>query len=274
MFLRLKDDIYQIEALVIKEFKLKTRFKVKFIVSIITPVLAFIIPFLIFRKIFQAVGDASFGIWTPHNYIIFLLTGIFVSLILQLVPAFGSMFLSEKYWKTLQGFFMAPVKTSQFLISKLIAELIILAVPLMIVFVSCFLIAGFSLISIFFIFLLFFSSCILISSIGLAIGSFRISKEGNFTLYMTILQFFFIFSCYKYPMEFFPEYLDFLIIFNPFYYFWDLIRYIILYDVSYVLFNPDFIVHFIVVISFTILAPILSIYFFNYVFKKYGITGY
>ncbi len=274
MISEIKRNYNQLLALIIKEFRLKYRYKYKLISSYVSPIMSFIIPFLVFQKIFEASSEGSFGIWTPNNYIIFILTGMFVSLILEFVAIYGKSFLQEKYFKTLSGIFMSPINLSLIFFSKLITELIVFSIPLILIFAVCFLIAGVSLISMFFVIVIFLSGCILLSSLGLAIGSFRISREGNYTILHVFISFFFIFSCYKYPKEFFPAYLYPLISISPFYYYWDLIRYILVYDFNYVFLNMGFFLHFIVVVSSTIIAPILSLNFFNYVFKKYGISGY
>lgn len=270
----IKDNLKLLSALVIKEFKLKFRYKYKFILSIINPSLGFIIPYLVFRKLFQALGDDSFGIWTPQNYVIFILTGIIVVLIINIISIYGKSFLQEKYWKTLSGIFMSPLNISLFLIAKLVTELLVLGIPLVVVFIVCFIITQASFISILAILGIFFCSCFFIASLGLAIGSFRISIEGNYTVLFTIIQFFLIFSCYKYPRDFFPWYLQFIININPFYYYWDLMRNIFVFGFDFVLFNPNFLIHLIIILSFTTVFPILSIKFFNIVYRKYGITGY
>ena len=99
--LSLKIYFLQIRALVIKDLKLKSRYKIKFLFSMVFPITTFIMPLLIFRKLFEATGNESFGIWTPDNYIIFILSGIFFVILLKLFPAYGKNLLREKYWKTL-----------------------------------------------------------------------------------------------------------------------------------------------------------------------------
>jgi len=125
MLKHLKKYLYQLNALVIKDIKLQARYKVKFLVVSFVPFTSFLIPFLIFRKLFQAIGNESFGIWTPENYIIFILTGIFVVIILGLLSRYGNTLQREKYWKTLPGIFMSPVNFYILLISRIISELII-----------------------------------------------------------------------------------------------------------------------------------------------------
>ncbi|MGQ4874921.1 MAG: ABC transporter permease [Promethearchaeia archaeon] len=274
MLIRIKKYYNEISALIIKELRLKLRYKFKFLSTIIVPVLAFIVPYLVFQKIFSVIGDKSFGIWTPQNYILFILTGIFVALIIEYIAIYGKTFLQEKYYKTLSGLFMAPIKISSLYISKFFTELLIYLPHLILIFAACFFIAKSSILSILFIIIIFLAACILLSSIGLVIGSFRISLEGNYTILYVLIKIFLIFSCYKYPKEVFPTYLHIIIAISPFYYYWDLIRYTLVFDVYYLLFNPTFFLHFLVVIIATISAPILSLKFFNYVFKKYGISGY
>ncbi len=274
MITEFKNYYLVLEALLVKELKLKMRYRFKFIFSIITPLLGFIIPFLIFRKLFQAIGNQSYGIWTPQNYIIFILTGVFVVLIFRFTEIYGKSLMEEKFWKTLQGMFLSPITIPTLLLGKLLSELIILVVPLGLIFLFCFIIAQSSFVSIIFVLLIFLSSCFLMASIGLAIGSFRLSVESSYAIFFTIFKFFLIFSCYKYPKEFFPENLQLFILFNPFFYYWDMIRCILIFGFDYVFLNPTFLVHFIVILISTIAAPILSIKFFEFIYRKYGIAGY
>lgn len=274
MLQRFKKYLYQLETLVIKDIKLNARYKIKFLVAIIVPFTSFLIPFLIFRKIFEAIGDETFGIWTPENYIIFILTGVFVVVILGLLSRYGKSLLREKYWRTLPGIFMSPVNIYSILLSRLVSELLIYVIPLTLIFILCFIITGASIITILAMIVIYLMAALFIASIGLAIGSFRMSIEGDYNLLFFFIKFFLIFSCYKYPREFYPEYLDFLIIYNPFYYFFDLLRIVLILGFENIIFDPKYLNHFIILITFTILAPILSIWFFSYIYKKYGITGY
>ena len=272
--LLLKGYIYQIETLVIKDIKLKSRYKVKFLFSIVVPFTTFIIPLLIFRTLFKAIGNDSFGIWTPENYIIFILTGIFIVALINLLPVYGKSLLREKYWKTLPGIFLSPVNIYNLLFSKLISELLIFVIPLGVIFILCFIIVKASLLTILFVIFIYFLAAVFMASIGLAIGSFRMSIEGGYRFFFLITNLFLVFSCYKYPRQFFPESLQVLITWNPFYYYWDLIRNLLIFGFENIVFNSNFIPHIIVIISSSLFAPILSVMFFNYVYKKYGIVGY
>jgi len=271
---RIKNYAYQIGALVIKDLKLKSRYKVKFLFSIIVPFTTFLVPLLIFRTLFKTIGDESFGMWTPENYILFILTGIFIVILVNLLSTYGKNLLREKYWKTLPGLFLSPVNIYNLLISKLLSELIIFIIPLSIVFVLCFIIAEASIFTIIFVLIIYILAALFISSIGLAIGSFRMSIEGGYKSFFFLVNLFLIFSCYKYSKEFFPENLQLLVLWNPFYYYWDLIRNILVFGFENVIFNPNYTLHFIIVISLSFIAPILSVSFFNYMYKKYGLVGY
>lgn len=274
MISHLKLFLYQIHALVIKDLRLKMRYKYKFIFTIILPLTAFIVPLLIFRKLFEAIGNESFGIWTADNYIIFILSGIFIVILMKLLPAYGKSLLREKYWKTLPGLFLSPVNIYNLLISKILSELIIYVIPLIIIFIFCFIIAEASIITILFVLIIYIMASLFMASIGLAIGAFRMSVESGYTMFFNLINLFLIFSCIRYPKEFFPENLHFLIIWNPFYYYWDLIRTLLVLGYENVIYSPTYTVHFIVVISLSFICPLLSVMFFIYMYKKYGLTGY
>ena len=271
---RIENYAYQIGALVIKDLKLKSRYKVKFLFSIIVPFTTFLMPLLIFRTLFRTIGDESFGMWTPENYILFILTGIFIVILVNLLPTFGKNLLREKYWKTLPSLFLSPVNIYNLLISKLLSELVIFIIPLIIVFVLCFIIAEASLITIIFVLITYILAALLIGSIGLAIGSFRMSIEGSYKIFFFLVNLSLIFSCYKYPKEFFPEELQFLIYWNPFYYYWDLIRSFLVFGYENVLFDINYALHFVLIVILSIIAHVLSVSFFNYMYKKYGLVGY
>ena len=271
---RIENYAYQIGALVIKDLKLKSRYKVKFLFSIIVPFTTFLMPLLIFRTLFRTIGDESFGMWTPENYILFILTGIFIVILVNLLSTFGKNLLREKYWKTLPSLFLSPVNIYNLLISKLLSELVIFIIPLIIVFLLCFIIAEASLITIIFVLITYILAALLIGSIGLAIGSFRMSIEGSYKIFFFLVNLSLIFSCYKYPKEFFPEELQFLIYWNPFYYYWDLIRSFLIFGYENVLFDINYALHFVLIIILSIIAPVLSVSFFNYMYKKYGLVGY
>ena len=274
MISHLRIFISQIYALLIKDLKLKSRYKLKFIFAIIIPFTTFIVPLLIFRKLFEASGNEPFGIWTSENYMIFILSGIFIVILMKLLPAYGKTLLREKYWKTLPGLFLSPMNIYNLLISKILSELVIFIVPLIIIFTFCFIIAEASLITIIFVLTIYVMSSLFMASIGLAIGSFRMSIESGYSMFFNIINLFLIFSCIRYPKEFFPANLHFLIVWNPFYYYWDLIRVFLVLGYENVIYSTEYTIHFIVVISLSFIFPMLSILFFNYIYKKYGLIGY
>ena len=82
-------------------------------------------------------------------------------------------------------------------------------------------------------------------------------------------------SCVSYPLQIFPEFFRNIFVLNPFYYFFDLIRIIWLTGVdpslAFNYFNPF---HIIIVGVFSITLPIIAVYLFNTIYKKFGISGY
>ena len=274
MISHLRIFIYQIYALLIKDLRLKARYKLKFLFTIIIPFTTFIVPLLIFRKLFEATGNESLGIWTADNYIIFILSGIFIVILMKLLPAYGKSLLREKYWKTLPGLFLSPMSIYNLLISKILSELVLFVIPLIIIFTFCFIIAEASIITILFVLVIYVMASLFMASIGLAIGSFRMSIESGYSMFFNLINVFLIFSCIRYPKEFFPENLHFLIIWNPFYYYWELIRAFLVLGYENVIYSTEYTLHFIIVFSLSIICPILSVLFFSYIYKKYGLIGY
>ncbi|MHA1147604.1 MAG: hypothetical protein ACTSR8_05115 [Promethearchaeota archaeon] len=242
--------------------------------SIFIPIFNFLIPFLIFQQLFRVNEGKSFGIWTPENFIIFILTGVNIALILKIMVMYGNNLLQEKFWKTLPSIFISPISSYELLLSMLFAELIVYGPVLIVIFLVCFILMNSSILTMISILIVFLCASIVIGAVGLAIGSFRLSIEGRYTVFLTITNFVLIFSCIKYPKELFPVELESLILVNPFYYYWDLIRNILIFGIEDILINSNFVIHFIIIIVFTITSPILSVIFFNYIFKKYGIQGY
>jgi ABC-type transport system involved in cytochrome c biogenesis permease component len=96
-------------------------------------------------------------------------------MLVNLLPAFGKNLLREKYWKTLPSLFISPVNINNLLVSKIVSELIIFIIPLTIILILCFIIAEASVISIIFVLLIYVLAALFMGSIGLAIGSFRMS---------------------------------------------------------------------------------------------------
>ncbi len=274
IFDRLINNFQQTYAIVIKSIKLKLRFKTKLFLKLISPIWSFVMPLIVLGKIFEITSGKSLGIWTSETLLFFILTGFCIGLAASLIHEYYKMLRDEKYWKTLPAILLSPFNRYNFLMAVFIEEIIYFAVPIMIVFIILLFIYPTSIISFLVAFLIFFAGCILLASLGLIIGSFSLSAESAMTWVAFLVHFILMFSCYNYPREMFPPAITFFIIINPFYYYWDLMRIVWLFGIEFVLFNPAYLVHFIIIIVFSTLFPIMSVYFFNYFYKKYGIAGY
>ena len=83
-----------------------------------------------------------------------------------------------------------------------------------------------------------------------------------------------ILSCLFYPIDIFPENIRFIILLNPLYYYFDLIRLTWWVGIdesvsSYITMN-----HILVVSIFTIITPLIASVYFDRIISKYGIRGY
>ncbi|MHA1293716.1 MAG: ABC transporter permease [Promethearchaeota archaeon] len=267
-------NLQQTYAIIAKNVKLKLRFKVNFILQIISPLWAFVMPMIILGKIFEIAKGEPLGIWTSETFFFFVLSGFCIGLAARFVHEYHKILRHEKYWKTLPAIFISPLNKYNLLIAIFIEQLVYICIPLTIVFIILLIIYPTTAFSFCLAILIFFGGCVVLASIGLIIGSFSLSAESAMQWVAFLMHFILMFSCYNYPKEIFPPYLLFLIFLNPLYYYWDLMRVIWLFGLDYVLFNPAYIIHIIIVISFTIFSPILSVIIFNFFYKKYGVSGY
>ncbi|MFX0072076.1 MAG: ABC transporter permease, partial [Candidatus Hermodarchaeota archaeon] len=150
-----------------------------------------------------------------------------------------------------------------------------IAIPLTIFFVIAYILFPIPFLYLFLFFLVFFSIYIIFGSIGLIIGVLGMSYEEIVPYANFILRIIFLFACITYPKEIFPELIQSIMLLNPFYYIFDLLRitwYLGLdYETASSLITPF---HIISIIFLTIITPIISLFTFEYFYKKYGIQGY
>lgn len=270
----IKGSLLQIRAIVVKEIKLQTRYKGKFILSYFSSLIKFIMPYIILRKILEVSLDKSLGIWTAQNYLLFLLVGFEFVFTKRLIRVYAIGFVNEKYWKTLPAILISPVIKLNLLTGVFLAHLLIISVPMSLIIIVMIIMFPIDIISLLVAICIIILSCFFLACIGIAIGSLSLSLESSWLFLDFFFSFIIIFSATSFPREVFPIYLQPLITYNPFYYYWDLVRQIWLFGLDYVLFNPDFTVHFLVVLSCSVLGPIIGIPAFNFIYKKYGISGY
>ena len=265
----------QILAIVEKNLFLELHVKANLVSRFLNPIIQLLILVFVFGAIFNINEDSVLGYWDADNYVLFLLIAFSVQFSKSITTKYYTLFILEKYWKTLSAIMVAPVNRFVLLIGVLVSELIMNSIPLVILIITAFIFFPISIHLIILVILIYFSIFLIFASIGLIFGAFCISKEEFFPYFSIILRFIFLFSCINYPKEIFPEFIQRLIILNPLYYLFDLLRLVwylgIDFKTAISLITP---LHLIIVISLTIFAPIISIIFFEKVYKKYGITGY
>ncbi|MFX0048772.1 MAG: ABC transporter permease [Candidatus Hermodarchaeota archaeon] len=271
----LRINVKQIMALVERNLFLEIRFKSNVFSRYFSPFIQILMPLIIFNVIFAIREDYLFGYWTGLNYVLFLFIAFCIQFLRKIVLNFSHLFNKEKYWKTLQALTVAPINRYVLLFGFLIAEMILISIPFIFFFIMAYILFPISIINLFLVILSFLSISILFGCLGLILGILIITKEGLYSLINLALTFLFWLSCISYPLQIFPEIVQTVILFNPIYYFIDLIRIFWLMGIDYNLaitfLTP---VHLIVVVGGTIILPIFSVYLFNTFYDKFGISGY
>jgi len=267
----IKDNISQILAITEKNLKGALRFKVNLIFSYFYPLINLIIPIIIFDQFFQY--NIQFSPWTEQNFLIFILLAYNISLLSRLYTVFINEFKTEKYWRTLEALIIAPFNRVNLLFGIFLTNLISISIPFTILLIICYIYYPITIITLLFVLLLFFILALVFSGIGLFLGVFAISKEN----YISILTFGMMLiiwtSCVSFPYQLFPEIIQNVINLNPFYYIFDIIRVAWINDnILSTLYSHSF--NFLILLIFGILIPILGVYLFNIIYKKYGIVGY
>lgn len=265
----------QLKALIERNLLFETRFKVSFIERFISPLIQMVMIFIIFGVIYTINSSYSFGYWNSSNFLLFLFLGFSLQYLRPIISKYQRMFLNEKYWKTLQSLLIAPLNRLTLMIATALTELIIVSIPLFVILGIAFFLYPIPIYILFLVLLVYFCIVITFGSLGLILGAFVITNENLNSLLVFLISIIFWLSCVTYPLGIFPEIIQIPILFNPLYYYFDLLRIFWLMGVDFELaigfLSP---VHFIVVISITFAMPFISIYIFQKMFNKFGITGY
>jgi len=262
-------------AIVEKELYLQFRYKSLIISQLLNPLIQILISIFLFGIVFNIQAGFSLGYWNASNYVLFILIAFSLNIFKPITEKYFQLFIIEKYWKTLSATLIAPINKFSILLGQLISWVVLNSVGFIVVFVIG--LIFFPIPILYFLLFLLVFICIWISfaSIGLLTGVYGISNE-NFGNYIYVfLRFLLLFTCINFPKEVFPQIIQFFILLNPFYYIVDLLRLIWYYGlnptIAMTFITP---IHIITFIISTILLPIASIAFFEYVYKRYGITGY
>ncbi len=267
----IKNNLSQITALTELNLKLNIRYKFGLILSYINPLISIIFPFIILGSIFQFTEN--FGPWTPENYLVFIFTGYSIILLKNIIEQYPKQMLDEKYWKTLKALLIAPFHRINLLLGTFITQIILLSFPFFVFLIICFILFPVSLTTLLFILLIYFFIALIFGGIGLIISVFAISKENIWYMMAFSINILFWFSCITYPFQLFPPILQNFIRLNPLYYIFDFLRYIWIEDdvIFSIVYHPR---SFVVLVICSLTIPIIGVYIFNKVYKRYGISGY
>lgn len=254
-----------------KNIKLQLRFKFSLISSFLIPIISIIMPIIILSK-FLVTGN-QFGPWNETNYYIFILISYNIGLLQRIISDFPTDFREEKYWKTLPALLIAPINKLHLLLGIFFSHLFLISIPFAIFFIIAYIYYPISFLTIIFVILIYLLIDFIFSGIGLFTAVFAISKENIWTVIQVVLLVVFWASCISYPFEIFPNFLQKIIQLNPFYYFFDVLR-VSWIDNNILVTLSDYPFHFLLLIAAAFIVPIISIYVFNNVYKKFGIVGY
>jgi len=271
----LKRSLKQTMALVERNIYLETRFKLVFLTHFLGPIVQILMPLIIFGVIFNINENYQFGYWTSQNYILFMLIAFCIQFLRQINDNFRLLLQREKYWKSLQALMVAPINRYVLLFGFLISEMILISIAFSAFFILAIILFPINIFYVILVLLLFLCSAIIFGSIGLITGILIITKEGWLGVFSLGLKILFWLSCFSYPLQIFPEFLQFFILFNPLYYIIDLVRltWLMGIDPSLALtfLTPT---HIIIMTLFTVFLPIISVYLFNKFYDRFGISGY
>lgn len=262
--------IKQAIAIAKKEIKLSLRFKYDYFFSTLITPIKFLIFFAIVYAGFFATGATGIGGIEKENYFLFLLFG---SLIHSIMSSgfflFQGNFLSEKYWKTIQALLIAPVKKINLIVGTGLSELFKNSIIISVLFIIAFILMRISFLNLLIVFVTLLLLMLGIIGFGLIPGTFALSNENFLFLFKYFLWAWGFLSCFYYPIEALPSIIKPLVLLNPVYHG--------LYIIRELWINGsvnNFFLHFLIVLNFAIIMPLISIIIFNKVIKKYGISGY
>lgn len=268
---RIRDNLSQILAIVVKNVKLASRFKLSLILGFVSPLLTFILPLIIFGQLFSF--NSNFGPWDETNFVVFIILGYELTILFGIEGRFSQNFQIEKFWKTLPGIIIAPFKRINLLLGIFFTHLVLISFVFTFFLVICFIYYPIHFATLVLILCLFFMIALIFGGLGLVAAILYISKENLIPIYRLGTSMLFIFSCVSLPFDFFPDYFQFFVSLNPLYYIIDITRLVwVENDIIFSLLNHP--IHWTIIFVFTPLSPIVGISIFNYIFKKFGIQGY
>lgn len=258
----IKNNLRQIIALTEKNLKLNLRFKLPLIIGMFTPIITIAMPLIIMNSFFPSV-----------NLILYQLIAYKIYLIRGIVSEFPTQLRFEKYWRTLPALIIGPFNRFNLLLGISFSRFIVISIPFIALFVITFITTPINLITILILVVIYFLIALIFSGIGLLFGVLAISKESLGKPFLFVFNIIFWLSCLTYPYEIFPDFIQNIIDLNPLYYIFDILRLTWLDDniLLTIVAHPT---HFYLLLIASVVTPVIGVYSFNFIYKKYGIVGY
>lgn len=257
-----KRNINQVLALTEKNLKLNMRFRLNLIINLLLPLIMIAMPLIIMNRFFPEV---NLIVYQFIAYKIYLLRGI--------VTEFPKKLRIEKYWKTLPALLIGPFNRFNLLLGIFFTRIVLISIPFSILFIITSINSPINILTALSIISIYFLITLIFSGIGLLLGVFAVSKENFTSLFLFGFNLFIWFSCITYPYEIFPSVIQNFINLNPLYYIFDILRLSWLEN-NFIITITTHPVHFFFLILTAIILPIIGVYSFNIIYKRYGIVGY
>ena len=267
----IKVGLSKIFAITEKNLKLKLHDKLGLAFSVFMPILNIIMPIILLGQFFEY--NARFGEWNKDNYLVYLYIAYNVFLLHGIIGEYPTNFRNEKYWETLPALIIAPFNRFSLIIGILLSHLTIIAIPLTIFFIICYIYYPISFFTVLFVLLIYILIALIFNGLGIILGSFYISKEKLMAPLAFAYNIIFWLSCITYPYEIYPKPFQFLMNLNPFYYIFDILRLAWIED-NFIISITSHPYHLIILIICASFLPFIGIFIFNKIYRKYGIVGY
>jgi ABC-type polysaccharide/polyol phosphate export permease len=266
--LKIKKISSQIVAITEKELRIRFRWRYNGIQPILLPLLNILMPLITMGFIFSNSPDV--GYWNAQNYGVFIILGFEIGQLKSVMDNIPMIIMREKNTRNLAGLMIAPINHLTMLFGFMVSTLLVSSIPIGIFLVISWFLYPCSAFTLLTILVIFFLLSIIFMASGMILCAFVMAKESLYGVLTLGTYFLFWLSAMNYPLQIFPIILQFFIKLNPFYYFFDLIRLTWIENSLIVTITAQWL-NVVLLVGFAIGLPFIALYFFEFIFKKYGI---
>lgn len=265
----MREQLNEIIAITKKEFKLSIRFKTAYLLNtFVNPILSLIPLFIIYYGFLHYSGAEEFGGINLDNYVSFLVFGIVAqAFFYNGINVFATKFREEKYWKTIESLFIAPINYLSLIIGVGI-NIALNLMPLLLIFILiASSVSASSIINAFVISLMMLLLLLFCLGIGLVFGALTLFSENFDPVFRYFFAGWTLLSCFAYPIDIIPEILKPVILLNPVYH---------AVNFSRDLWISNFmnLSSFLYVWLFALITPVIAVLIFKAAWKRMEVQGY